>query len=78
MPDPTDWLMRFPSPSYVNWLLLFLPVGFALLVLQGLSELIKRVAFVAGKGPDPIIRHDPIEAEKQLVEELRRMAEEKA
>jgi TRAP-type mannitol/chloroaromatic compound transport system permease small subunit len=57
---------------------LLLPVGFALLVLQGLSELIKRVAFVAGKGPDPIIRHDPIEAEKQLVEELRRMAEEKA
>jgi TRAP-type mannitol/chloroaromatic compound transport system permease small subunit len=57
---------------------LLLPVGFTLLVLQGLSELIKRVAFVAGKGPDPIIRHDPIEAEKQLVEELRRMAEEKA
>lgn len=57
---------------------LLLPVGFALLVLQGLSELIKRVAFLAGKGPDPIVRHDPAAAEKELAEEIRRMAEEKA
>ena len=56
---------------------LLLPVGFALLVLQGLSELAKRIAFVAGKGPDPIVRHDPAEAEKALAEEIRRIAEEK-
>ncbi|HET9653203.1 MAG TPA: TRAP transporter small permease subunit [Usitatibacter sp.] len=56
---------------------ILLPVGFALLVLQGISELLKRIAFVAGKGPDPIIRHDPIEAEKALAEEIRRIAEEK-
>lgn len=29
------------------------PAGFALLVLQGLSELAKRVAFLLGIGPDP-------------------------
>ena len=57
---------------------LLLPVGFALLVLQGLSELIKRIAFVAGKGPDPIVRHDPAEAEKELAEEIRKIAEGKA
>ncbi|HET9579005.1 MAG TPA: TRAP transporter small permease subunit [Usitatibacter sp.] len=56
---------------------LLLPVGFALLVLQGISELLKRVAFVAGKGPDPIIRHDPVEAEKALAEDIRKFAEEK-
>ena len=53
-----------------------MPVGFALLALQGLSELIKRVAFVAGKGPDPIPRHD-VNAEAELVEEIRKMAESK-
>jgi TRAP-type mannitol/chloroaromatic compound transport system permease small subunit len=57
---------------------LLLPIGFALLVLQGLSELVKRIAFVAGKGPDPIVRHDPAEAEKELAEEIRKMAEAKA
>jgi TRAP-type mannitol/chloroaromatic compound transport system permease small subunit len=57
---------------------LLLPIGFALLVLQGFSELIKRIAFVAGKGPDPIVRHDPAQAEKELAEEIRRLAEEKA
>jgi len=53
-----------------------MPVGFGLLALQGLSELIKRVAFVAGKGPDPIPRHD-VNAEAELVEEIRKMAESK-
>jgi TRAP-type mannitol/chloroaromatic compound transport system permease small subunit len=53
---------------------ILLPVGFALLTLQGLSELAKRVAFLAGKGPDPIKRHDHA-AEAELAEEIRRMAE---
>ena len=53
---------------------LLIPAGFALLILQGLSELVKRVAFLAGKGPDPVPRHDH-NAEKALVEEIRKMAE---
>jgi TRAP-type mannitol/chloroaromatic compound transport system permease small subunit len=57
---------------------LLLPVGFALLVLQGISELVKRVAFVTGRGPDPIVRHDPAEAERALAEEIRKIAEGKA
>ncbi|HEX4782664.1 MAG TPA: TRAP transporter small permease subunit [Usitatibacter sp.] len=57
---------------------LLLPVGFFLLVLQGISELIKRVAFLTGAGPDPIKRHDAHAAEAALAEEIRRMAEGKA
>lgn len=55
----------------------FVPIGFALLGLQGLSELAKRIAFLAGRGPDPIARHDQHAAEAELAEEIRRMAEEK-
>ena len=56
---------------------ILLPAGFFLLVLQGISELIKRIAFIAGAGPDPIKRHDH-NAEAELVEEIRRMAEGKS
>lgn len=56
---------------------LLVPVGFALLSLQGVSELIKRIAFLAGAAPDPIARHDPHAAERDLAEEIRRLAEDK-
>ena len=55
---------------------LLLPVALALLALQGLSELVKRIAFLAGRGPDPIAR-DEHKAEEELAEEIRRLAEEK-
>ena len=55
-----------------------MPIGFTLLSLQGLSELVKRVAFLMGAGPDPIKRHDPLAAEKELAEEIRKLAEAKA
>src|SRR4051794_16184047 len=48
---------------------ILLPVGFLLLSLQGVSELIKRIAFLAGAGPDPVKRHD-VNAEAQLVEDI--------
>ena len=56
---------------------LMVPIGFALLSLQGVSELIKRVAFLTGAGPDPIKRHDPGAAEKELAEEILKLAEAK-
>ena len=49
---------------------LLIPVGFFLLVLQGLSELIKRVAFLAGLIDDPSIKprnptaEDPVQVAK--------------
>jgi TRAP-type mannitol/chloroaromatic compound transport system permease small subunit len=57
---------------------ILVPIGFTLLALQGVSELVKRIAFVAGKGPDPIPRHDTHAAEKELAEEIKRMAEGKS
>ena len=40
---------------------LLIPVGFLLLVLQGLSEIIKRAAFLLGRIPDPLEQHrEPI------------------
>ena len=32
------------------------PIGFSLLILQGVSELIKRIAFLTGHGPNPLRR----------------------
>ena len=55
---------------------LMVPVGFALLTLQGLSELIKRIAFLAGRGPDPMLRVDPLAAEKELAKDLGQAIEE--
>jgi TRAP-type mannitol/chloroaromatic compound transport system permease small subunit len=56
---------------------LLVPVGFALLIAQGLSELIKRVAFLTGDGPDPVQRGDSKSAEDDLAEEIRKHAEAK-
>ncbi len=39
----------------VRWpVRLLLPLGFFLLLLQGLSELVKRIAFLTGNGPNPL------------------------
>ena len=40
-----------------------IPLGFALLMLQGASELIKRAAFLTGVGPDALDHSGPSEAE---------------
>ncbi|MCB1887533.1 MAG: TRAP transporter small permease subunit [Rhodocyclaceae bacterium] len=41
----------------VRWpVRILIPIGFTLLGLQALSELIKRVAFVTGQGPDPLLK----------------------
>ena len=57
-------LIRWPV-----WLAL--PVGFTLLLLQGWSELIKRVAFLRGVGPDPTVKLGEKTAEEELAEVLR-------
>jgi TRAP-type mannitol/chloroaromatic compound transport system permease small subunit len=57
---------------------LMLPLGFFLLVLQGLSELIKRVAFLRGLIPDPAEKDEGPTAEEMLAEELRKQRGEAA
>lgn len=56
---------------------LLVPVGFTLLGLQGISELIKRVAVLQGVIPDPTEHHDFPTAEENLIEEIRKMQEAK-
>jgi TRAP-type mannitol/chloroaromatic compound transport system permease small subunit len=43
-------LIRWPAR-------LLIPVGFGLLTLQGVSELIKRIAYLRGLIPDPVEKH---------------------
>jgi TRAP-type mannitol/chloroaromatic compound transport system permease small subunit len=57
---------------------LLVPVGFALLVLQGISELIKRIAFLQGLIPDPSEKHVVKTAEEELAEDILRARGEKA
>lgn len=53
----------------IRWpVYLLIPVGFLMLIVQGLSELIKRAAFLAGRAPDSISHvespeHDTINLE---------------
>ena len=57
-------LIRWPV-----WLAL--PLGFALLLLQGWSELIKCIAFLKGLGPDPSEKGGEKTDEEALIEALR-------
>ena len=57
---------------------LLVPIGFALLVLQGISELIKRIAFLQGLIPDPSEKHVVRTAEEELAEDILRARGEKA
>lgn len=59
----------------IRWpLYVLVPVGFALLALQALSELFKRIAFLAGAGPDPHAKPEKTD-EEMLLEELRHAQE---
>ena len=51
---------------------LMVPVGFFLLIIQGFSELIKRIAFLLGMIPDPTDKDEGPSLEEQLAEALRK------
>ena len=55
-----------------------IPIGFTLLILQGVSELIKRIAFLKGMIPDPSEKIVKKSAEEELAEEILRQRGEKA
>ncbi len=57
---------------------LMVPVGFLLLALQGISELIKRVAFLQGLIPDPTEKDEGPTPEELLAAELRKQRGEPA
>jgi TRAP-type mannitol/chloroaromatic compound transport system permease small subunit len=62
-------LIRWPLYALV-------PIGFSLLALQSASELFKRIAFLAGAGPDPHAKPEETDEEK-LLHELQHEQEER-
>ena len=54
-----------------------MPLGFFLLLLQGISELIKRLAFLQGLIDDPTKKAEAKSAEEELAEAIRLQAEQK-
>ncbi|MBK6006764.1 TRAP transporter small permease subunit [Ramlibacter ginsenosidimutans] len=71
--------MSSNAGGLIRWpVYLMMPLGFALLLLQGWSELIKRIAFLRGLIPDPTLKVHAKSAEEELAEEIRRLAEAKA
>lgn len=71
--------MSSNAGGLIRWpVYLMMPVGFLLLLLQGWSELVKRIAFLKGLIPDPTLKVQAKTAEEELAEEIRRQAERDA
>lgn len=64
----TGGLIRWPAK-------LLIPVGFFLLILAGLSQLIKCIGFLRGACPDPTAKAEGKSAEEELADEILRQAE---
>jgi TRAP-type mannitol/chloroaromatic compound transport system permease small subunit len=71
----TNGEMSQNAGGLIRWpVYLLVPVGFMLLMLQGLSELIKRIAFLRGLVDDPIGGESAKSDEQKHIEELERIA----
>jgi TRAP-type mannitol/chloroaromatic compound transport system permease small subunit len=68
--------MSSNAGGLIRWpIFAMVPLGFALLGLQGISELIKRVAFLQGLIDDPTKKKQEKTAEEELAEVIRAQAE---
>jgi TRAP-type mannitol/chloroaromatic compound transport system permease small subunit len=56
-------LIRWPAYALI-------PLGFALLMLQGVSELIKRLAYLQGQGPDVLSSEEALSDDQKRAAEL--------
>jgi TRAP-type mannitol/chloroaromatic compound transport system permease small subunit len=54
------------------------PAGFALLMLQGVSELIKRLDFLLGQGEDVLSSEETMSDEQKELLALEKLAQEQA
>jgi TRAP-type mannitol/chloroaromatic compound transport system permease small subunit len=71
--------MSSNAGGLVRWpVYAMMPLGFVLLLLQGTSELIKRVAFLMGLIDDPTEKVIAKTAEEELAEAIQKLADEKA
>lgn len=67
----TSGEMSSNAGGLIRWpVFALVPVGFTLLGLQGVSELIKRVAFLKGMGEDPGVKKQQKTAEQELAEAI--------
>jgi TRAP-type mannitol/chloroaromatic compound transport system permease small subunit len=65
--------MSSNAGGLIRWpVFALLPLGLALLGLQGVSELIKRIAFLQGLVPDPTRKHQAKTPEEELAEALQK------
>jgi TRAP-type mannitol/chloroaromatic compound transport system permease small subunit len=62
-------LIRWPVYALV-------PLGFGLLMLQGVSELIKRLSFLIGSGEDPLSSENTMSDEEKEMRELEKIAQQ--
>ena len=68
--------MSSNAGGLIRWpVYLMIPAGFTLLLLQGWSELIKRLAFLQGLIEDPTSKKTEKTAEEELAEAIRNLAE---
>jgi TRAP-type mannitol/chloroaromatic compound transport system permease small subunit len=69
--------MSSNAGGLIRWpVYLMMPLGFGLLLLQGISEFIKRIAFLAGLIDDPTVKIVEKSAEEELAEAIRKAEEE--
>jgi TRAP-type mannitol/chloroaromatic compound transport system permease small subunit len=67
--------MSSNAGGLIRWpVYLLVPVGFALLMMQGVSELIKRIAYLRGLIEDPIGGEAAKSDDQKHIEELERVA----
>jgi TRAP-type mannitol/chloroaromatic compound transport system permease small subunit len=70
--------MSSNAGGLIRWpVYLFIPLGFAVLLLQSMSELIKRVAFLKGVGPD-VLAHAGHDETEELAKEIAEAEQKKA
>lgn len=68
--------MSSNAGGLIRWpVYLMIPLGFSLLLLQGVSEVIKRFAFLQGLIEDPTVKHGAKTPEEELAESLRLLTE---
>jgi TRAP-type mannitol/chloroaromatic compound transport system permease small subunit len=68
MSENAGGLIRWPVYAMV-------PIGFVLLGLQGVSEIIKRLGFLMGLSDDPTVKKQQKSAEEELAEVIRARSE---
>lgn len=71
--------MSSNAGGLIRWpVYLMMPLGFGLLLVQGISEFIKRVAFLCGLIDDPTVKVLEKTPEEELAEAIRKAEEEAA